>query len=222
MRVVMVSSMTHYGGRLQWGDLQHEARYVPFQAYADSKLMNVIAARELQRRCGGLGYAVLMRCNVLWCWFFQSAVCCCTCMAVCCHGIVVENIIVAQIIMHVHCQAACDSLSIPLCRDSAVSVHPGLVDTALARGYFEGLVPGLLRPLLRVVFPVLLRTPASAAKTVVYAATAPELAGAYVSDGAVHTPAGLARDVQAAKRLWDVSCELVGTDSIVDDHNHSR
>lgn len=102
-------------------------------------------------------------------------------------------------------------------RCSGVSVHPGLVDTALARGYFESLVPGLLRPLLRVVFPVVLRTPASAAKTVVYAATAPEVAGAYVSDGAVHRAARLARDVDAARRLWDVSCDLVGTDCILDD-----
>lgn len=99
-----------------------------------------------------------------------------------------------------------------------MSVHPGLVDTALARGYFESLVPGLLRPLLRVLFPVVLRTPASAAKTVVFAATAPEVAGCYVSDGAVHQPARLARDVGAARRLWDVSCELVGsTDCILDD-----
>ena len=52
----MVSSMTHYGGRLQWEDLQHVERYVPFQAYADSKLMNVMAAREMHRRCKGGGY----------------------------------------------------------------------------------------------------------------------------------------------------------------------
>lgn len=56
VRVVMVSSMTHYGGRLQWADLQHTRRYVPFQAYADSKLMNVMAARELHRRTVGTGY----------------------------------------------------------------------------------------------------------------------------------------------------------------------
>ena len=56
----MVSSMTHYGGRLQWDDLQHTQRYVPFQAYADSKLMNIMAARELHRRLGGHGYVYLV------------------------------------------------------------------------------------------------------------------------------------------------------------------
>ncbi len=95
-------------------------------------------------------------------------------------------------------------------QDSAVSVHPGLVDTALARGYFCNLIPTLLQPLLNPLFPVILRTPASAAKTVVYAATAPEVAGQYVSDGRVHTPSKLAQRVDVACRLWDVSQVLVG------------
>lgn len=32
-------------------------------------------------------------------------------------------------------------------RDAAVAVHPGLVDTALARGYFKQMAPAALRPL---------------------------------------------------------------------------
>lgn len=98
----------------------------------------------------------------------------------------------------------------PAPQDSGVSVHPGLVDTALARGYFLQLLPGVLQPLLKPLFPVILRTPASAAKTVVYAATAPEVAGQYVSDGRVHPPSKRAQDVGAACRLWDVSTVLVG------------
>jgi len=105
------------------------------------------------------------------------------------------------------------------CRATAVSVHPGLVDTALARTYFETdwlakwLAP-VGRPLLRALFPFVLLPPAMSARTLLWAAFAPAetVAGAYVSDCAVKPMARAAEDPAACARLWDVSCKLAGMD----------
>lgn len=48
--VVDVSSLAHRRGRIMFDDLQSERNYVPFRAYAQSKLAMLIFARELQRR----------------------------------------------------------------------------------------------------------------------------------------------------------------------------
>uniref|UniRef100_A0A7R9Z2B6 Protochlorophyllide reductase n=1 Tax=Chlamydomonas euryale TaxID=1486919 RepID=A0A7R9Z2B6_9CHLO len=49
-RVVMLSSVLHRGGQLQYGDMQSERAYSPFASYAFSKLLNNVTAVELQRR----------------------------------------------------------------------------------------------------------------------------------------------------------------------------
>ncbi len=49
-RVVSVSSLVHFAGRIDQGDLQSERSYSPTRAYAQSKLANLLFARELQRR----------------------------------------------------------------------------------------------------------------------------------------------------------------------------
>ncbi len=60
-RVVTVSSLAHRGGRLALTDLTYEQGWSSFQAYADSKLANVLFTRELAKRWAGTGvtsYAV--------------------------------------------------------------------------------------------------------------------------------------------------------------------
>lgn len=58
-RVVNVASAVHTQGRLDWDDLQYERRpYAQFQAYADSKLCNVLFTVELARRLEGTGVTV--------------------------------------------------------------------------------------------------------------------------------------------------------------------
>jgi len=60
-RVVTVSSLAHRGGRLALTDLSYEQGWSSFQAYADSKLANVLFTRELARRWAETGvtsYAV--------------------------------------------------------------------------------------------------------------------------------------------------------------------
>jgi NAD(P)-dependent dehydrogenase (short-subunit alcohol dehydrogenase family) len=49
-RVVVISSLTHHAGSAQWEDKQSLRRYGPFVSYALSKLAGVICAAELQRR----------------------------------------------------------------------------------------------------------------------------------------------------------------------------
>ncbi|BCK88743.1 hypothetical protein MIZ01_2549 [Sideroxyarcus emersonii] len=49
-RVVTVSSMVHAGGRIPFDDMDCERNFNGYQAYANSKLANVLFANELARR----------------------------------------------------------------------------------------------------------------------------------------------------------------------------
>jgi len=50
-RVVNVSSLMHFAGRIQFDDLQSMRSYNATLAYAQSKLANLLFTRELARRC---------------------------------------------------------------------------------------------------------------------------------------------------------------------------
>ena len=52
-RVVVVSSSAHRVGRIEFDDLMGERRYSRWGAYAQSKLANLLFARELSRRADG-------------------------------------------------------------------------------------------------------------------------------------------------------------------------
>lgn len=54
-RVITVSSVTHQGGRLDFGNLRAEKDFDGYQAYADSKLANVLFAYAFARRLEGAG-----------------------------------------------------------------------------------------------------------------------------------------------------------------------
>src|SRR5919201_1433124 len=54
-RVVTVSSEASRGGRIDFGDLQMERRYLGIRQYCNSKLMNLLFAFELSRRLEGSG-----------------------------------------------------------------------------------------------------------------------------------------------------------------------
>ncbi len=58
-RVVTVTSETYRFGRFDFDDLQGERRYRRWQAYARSKLANLLFARELDRRSSAAGSALL-------------------------------------------------------------------------------------------------------------------------------------------------------------------
>jgi NAD(P)-dependent dehydrogenase (short-subunit alcohol dehydrogenase family) len=52
-RVVITSSGAHFSGRMRWGDLHGERSYSAWDAYAQSKLANVLFTRALARRLEG-------------------------------------------------------------------------------------------------------------------------------------------------------------------------
>jgi NAD(P)-dependent dehydrogenase (short-subunit alcohol dehydrogenase family) len=54
-RVVNVASTAHSAGTIDFDDLQHERNFRGWQAYANTKLMNVVFTYELARRLEGTG-----------------------------------------------------------------------------------------------------------------------------------------------------------------------
>jgi NAD(P)-dependent dehydrogenase (short-subunit alcohol dehydrogenase family) len=88
---------------------------------------------------------------------------------------------------------------------TANCLHPGFVRTALGRD-----VTGVLGAVVHLVLPFQ-AGPAKGAKTSVYLASSPEVAevtGGYFVKCAPARPSALARDAQAAARLWALSEEL--------------
>lgn len=57
-RIVTVSSMVHGRGRIDWDDVQIERGYASQRAYNQTKLANLLFARELQRRIDQVGDTV--------------------------------------------------------------------------------------------------------------------------------------------------------------------
>ncbi len=91
---------------------------------------------------------------------------------------------------------------------TANAVHPGFVASRFGRDGDTGRLTNLVFPLLR---PFAL-TPEQGARTQVYVASAPELAGVtggYWVKSAPATPSAAAQDDAAAARLWEVSEQLV-------------
>jgi len=90
---------------------------------------------------------------------------------------------------------------------TANSVHPGFLRTELARE-----AAGFYKIFFAAVRPFQ-KGPEAGADTVVYAATAPEMAtvtGQYIAAHAPIEPSALARDRAAAQRLWEISARLCG------------
>ena len=52
-RVVTVASLAHRNGEIDFDDLQSERGYKPLVAYGESKLANILFAKELDRRARG-------------------------------------------------------------------------------------------------------------------------------------------------------------------------
>lgn len=57
-RIVVVSSIMHWLGRINWNSFRGEKFYNPVAAYGQSKLANLLFAQELSRRLEGTGIAV--------------------------------------------------------------------------------------------------------------------------------------------------------------------
>jgi WW domain-containing oxidoreductase len=148
-RVVMLSSAAHRQAPkegIQFDNLSGEKGYTPWRSYGQSKLANLLFAKELARRLAGT-------------------------------------------------------------RQTANAVHPGVIRTNLSRH---------MNPAARVVFsmvgPLFLKSVGQGAATEVFVATHPSVAqvsGEYFADCNVAKPRADANDAAMAKKLWDVSENIV-------------
>lgn len=167
-RIVNLSSCYHDRAMGREGDIHFDdlfferTKYDGWKAYAQSKLANLLHARELARRLAGTGV-------------------------------------------------------------TAVSVHPGWVRTALMRHSMPAWLQAVARPILRALGMI---EPWEGAQSTLYAALAPEVeahAGEYFSQVGMYrdraanaggwplrSPNPHAHDDEKARRLWEVSEELVG------------
>jgi NAD(P)-dependent dehydrogenase (short-subunit alcohol dehydrogenase family) len=88
------------------------------------------------------------------------------------------------------------------------AMHPGFVRSGFGRNN-----PGLTRAVMTFV-QLFARSAERGARTLTWLATAPEVAGItgkYFFDERERTPSAAARDDTAARRLWEVSEQLVGS-----------
>jgi retinol dehydrogenase 12 len=87
------------------------------------------------------------------------------------------------------------------------ALHPGFVSTGFGKNN-----PGLLMKVIRAVVPLIARSSAKGAETSIYLASSPEvekITGKYLYDSKVIPTAPQANDMVMAKKLWDVSAEMV-------------
>ncbi|XP_018537160.1 LOW QUALITY PROTEIN: retinol dehydrogenase 12 [Lates calcarifer] len=144
-RIIVVSSLAHNFGWVRFHDLHSQGSYNSGLAYCQSKLANVLFARELARRLKGTNVTVN-------------------------------------------------------------SVHPGTVNTDLVRH-------STLMTIFITFLSMFVKTPREGAQTTIYCAVAEELhsvSGKHFSDCAPAFVAPQGRSEDTARRLWDVSCELLG------------
>jgi len=90
---------------------------------------------------------------------------------------------------------------------TANALHPGFVSTGSGRNN-----PGFLMKTIRAVVPLIARSPEKGAETSIYLASSPEvqsITGKYFVDCKVTQPAAQATVRAVAKKLWDVSAEMV-------------
>jgi NAD(P)-dependent dehydrogenase (short-subunit alcohol dehydrogenase family) len=90
---------------------------------------------------------------------------------------------------------------------TANALHPGLTSTGFGKDS-----PDLLTKIIRAVIPLIARSPEKGAATSIYLASSAEvqsISGEYFVDCKVTQPAPQATDRAVAKKLWEVSAEMV-------------
>lgn len=99
---------------------------------------------------------------------------------------------------------------------TCTAVHPGLVDTPLARFYFENdyLKPAFLRPVLRPIiralFPLALLKPKLSVSNMDFAMFGEGVGRKYLRSNSATGVFGEAKSSTGRSRLWDTSVELAG------------
>ena len=93
------------------------------------------------------------------------------------------------------------------------ALHPGFVNTGWAKNG-----NGLMPKLMALITPLVARTPEKGAETSIYLASSPEvetITGKYFFDCKPKQPTVQATDMAAAKKLWEVSAQLVKLAEVV-------
>ena len=87
------------------------------------------------------------------------------------------------------------------------ALHPGFVATGFAKNNGK-----VIAALVSLITPLVARSPAKGAETSIYLASSPKvegITGKYFFDSRVVPPAPQATDTVVARKLWDVSAEMV-------------
>jgi NAD(P)-dependent dehydrogenase (short-subunit alcohol dehydrogenase family) len=87
------------------------------------------------------------------------------------------------------------------------ALHPGLVSTGFGKNN-----PGLIMKIMGVIIPLIARSPEKGAETSIYLVSSPavqNITGKYFVDCKVTQPALQATESAVARKLWDVSAEIV-------------
>eukprot|EP00245_Coleochaete_scutata_P008279 TRINITY_DN2495_c1_g1_i5.p1 TRINITY_DN2495_c1_g1~~TRINITY_DN2495_c1_g1_i5.p1 ORF type:complete len:267 (+),score=48.03 TRINITY_DN2495_c1_g1_i5:108-803(+) len=156
-RIVLLSSKIHeapYPEGIRFDKINDKKGYAPFRAYAQSKLANVLHARELSRKLQAEGANITVN-----------------------------------------------------------AVHPGVIQTNIARDLFPSWIAPVLLPLGVSFYRLMgkLKTVPQGAATTVYVATSPEVAGVtgkYFADCKVEEGSAQSRDPILASKLWDLSVKM--------------
>ncbi|KAJ8926906.1 hypothetical protein NQ314_020758 [Rhamnusium bicolor] len=92
------------------------------------------------------------------------------------------------------------------------SLHPGVIMTELGRHLTVRSTWGLIL-VMKLIAPFFLKTPEQGSQTTIYCAVDEKCAnetGLYYAECAVKEPSENAKNVEDAKKLWDISLKLVG------------
>jgi NAD(P)-dependent dehydrogenase (short-subunit alcohol dehydrogenase family) len=87
------------------------------------------------------------------------------------------------------------------------ALHPGFTSTGFGKNN-----PGFLMKIMGAVVPLIARSPEKGAETSIYLSSSPEvqsITGKYFVDCKVAQPAPQATDMAVARKLWDISAEMV-------------
>ncbi|KPP77341.1 retinol dehydrogenase 13-like [Scleropages formosus] len=201
-RVITVSSLAHKGGKIHFDDLSFsKTTYNSLTSYRQSKLANLLFARELARRLKGggphLGHPPRPQYNYTHPSHDRTVGPSCFPGKRLVRKGGAEGIILS---------AVCPGSGV-----MSFALHPGVIRTELGR-HVELQNP-LLKVLLYIPAFLLLKTPWEGAQTSIYCAVTEGLegkSGSYFSDCALKKPAPEAQDDLVALRLWEVSAQLVG------------
>jgi len=100
------------------------------------------------------------------------------------------------------------------------ALHPGFTSTGFGKNN-----PSFLMNIIRAVVPLIARSPEKGAETSIYLASSPEvqsITGKYFVDSKITQPAPQATDRAVAKKLWDVSAEMVHLADVVPEMAEQR